>query len=57
MHASNVSRIDQSRVSLDLSCPHAKMTGIICETSLLAKENADHFKVYAKDPLVLMVIE
>jgi len=37
--------------------PHAKTTGILCETSPLAKENADHFKVYAKDPVVLMIFE
>jgi len=37
--------------------PHAKMTGILCETSLLAKEKAGHFKAYTKDPVVLMVFE
>jgi len=33
------------------------MTGILCENSLLAKEKADQFKVYAKDPVVLMIFD
>ena len=37
--------------------PHAKMTGILCKNSLLAKEKADHFKIYAKNPVVLMIFE
>ena len=40
-----------------LTVPHAKMTGILCETSLLAKEKADHFKAYAKDPVVFMIFD
>ena len=37
--------------------PHAKMTGILRKTSLLAKEKDDHFKVYAKDLVVLMIFQ
>ena len=37
--------------------PHAKITGILCKNSSLAKEKADHFKVYAKNPVVLMIFE
>ena len=40
-----------------LAVPYAKMTGILCKTSLLAKEKADHFNPNlpkegsSKDPL------
>ena len=45
-----------SSVFLNLGCP-TKLTGILCEYSLLAKENTDHYKVYEKDPILLLIFE